>query len=256
MRRLSHIGQALALPLLLLTGWWVVSDSSTSLYFPPLRSIVDAFFDTWVFEDIGPVLVPTLQTFAIGFGISIVLGISIGLVLASNERVADFFSPLMEFLRALPGIALVPVFMSVLGVGASMRTSVVVFASIWPILLNTIDGVRGIDMVVRDTSSGFHVPFWPRLMFVVLPGASPQIVAGARVGMSLSLIAVIVTEMVTPAAGVGAFTKKAQMSFDLTAMWTAIILMGVVGYLLNLAFDQFEKRILRWHLQMQDVAAR
>jgi ABC-type nitrate/sulfonate/bicarbonate transport system permease component len=89
---------------------------------------------------------------------------------------------------------------------------------------------------------------------LTLPGAAPQIVAGARVGLSLSLVAVIVTEMVAPAEGVGAFARTAQFSFDITQMWTLILLMGLVGYLLNLAFLLLERRILRWKLLMRATA--
>lgn len=256
MRRVVLAGQELLVPVALVSMWWWLSASSGSLYFPPLSEIVDVFAGTWLFDEVGTVLVPTLRTFAAGYAISIVLGIAAGLLLAAGRKVADFVDPLLEFLRALPAIALVPVFVSVLGVGTTMQVSIVVFVSVWPILLNTFDGVRGIDLVARETASSFRVAPWHRLVRVTLPGASPQIVAGARVGLSLSLIAVIVTEMVTPSHGVGAFTKSAQMSFDLTAMWTAILLMGLVGYALNLLFVLLEKRMLRWHLRMSQAAGR
>ncbi|PRX46614.1 ABC-type nitrate/sulfonate/bicarbonate transport system permease component [Prauserella shujinwangii] len=255
MRHLRLVAQGLALPLLLVGAWWWVSADSTSPYFPPLREIVAEFADTWLFTGIRDVLLPTLGTFLAGYSIAIVAGVVLGVALAANDAVAGFLAPLLEFLRALPPIALVPAFISVLGLGEEMRISAVVFASIWPVLLNTIDGVRGVDVVIRDSVTVFRVPRAQRLLFVTLPGASPQIVAGVRVGLALSLIAVIVTEMVTSADGVGAFSRSAQLSFDLPAMWTAIILMGFVGYTLNLLFDRLEKRTLRWHLRMREPAS-
>ena len=245
--------QQLLIPVVLLALWWALSDSSTSLYFPPLREIMTEFRDIWLFSEFTSVLMPTLRTFMVGYAISVILGVVLGLFLSAKPFVAEFIGPLMEFLRALPAIALVPVFMSVLGVGENMRLSIVVFASVWPVLLNTVDGVRGLDSVAKDTSISFRLPFWQKLLFVTLPGASPQIMAGARVALSLSLIAVIVTEMVSPASGVGAFAKSAQMRFDMSAMWSAVLLMGIVGYLLNNAFIVLEKRILKWHKQMQST---
>lgn len=183
------------------------------------------------------------------------LGVTLGLALAANRRIADFVNPLLEFLRALPAIALVPAFISVLGIGMNMRLGVVVFASVWPVLLNTIDGVRGIDGVVRDSAAVFRVPSSQRLLFVTLPGASSQIFAGMRVGLALSLVAVIVTEMVVSAEGVGAFARAAQFGFDLPEMWAAIILMGLVGYVLNKSFDLIEKRILQWHYRMRELTS-
>lgn len=254
-RRLGLVALELALPVALVAWWWVWSADSTDLYFPPLSEILEAFVDTWLFDGVREYLVPTLVTFGAGYLIAIVLGIGVGVLLGSHPAVAGFLAPLVEFLRALPAIALVPAFISVLGIDQQMRLSVVVFASVWPVLLNTIDGVRGVDVVVRDTAAVFRVPPLQRLVLVTLPGASPQIMAGVRVGLALSLIAVIVTEMVSSAEGVGAFTRSAQYGFDLPAMWTAIVLMGVVGYLLNKLFDLMERRILRWHLRMRETAS-
>lgn len=252
-RRLGVVLQELALPVVLVALWWRLSASSRSLYFPPLSTILDAFAHTWLFDQIGPTLLPTLRIFVLGYGISLALGIALGLALAAVRPAADFLNPLMEFLRAMPGVALVPVFMAVLGVGSQMRLTIVVFASIWPILLNTMDGVRGLDIVAGETVTTFKVPTLRRLLSFTLPGASPQIVAGARVALSISLVAVITIEMVTPSDGVGTFARHAQMTFDLTAMWTSLILMGVVGYLLNLVFLVFERRVLTWHRNMQSA---
>lgn len=252
MNRVSHSLQELCLPLALAVAWWWWSADSTSLYFPPLKEILGTFADLWIIEGLREYLLPTLLTFFGGYLIAIVIGIATGVFLAANPRIADFLAPLLEFLRALPAIALVPAFISALGIDQQMRLTVVVFASVWPVLLNTLDGVRGLDVVVRDTGAVFRVGQPHRLLLVALPGASPQIFAGVRVGMALSLIAVIVTEMVVSAEGVGAFARSAQYSFDLPAMWTAILLMGIVGYLLNKSFDLLEGRVIRWHLQMRD----
>ena len=254
MRRLRSLTLEFLLPAALIAVWWFASSGSSSLYFPPLRDILRAFGDTWISGGNLHVLGTTLSTFAAGYGIAIVLGVVAGVLRAANRVIADFLAPLLEFLRALPAIALVPAFISALGIGQQMRLSVVVFASVWPVLLNTVDGVRGVDTVVRDSAQVFRVPRLQRLLYVTLPGASPQIFAGLRVGLALSLIAVIVTEMVVSAEGIGAFARAAQYSFDLPAMWTAILLMGVVGYVLNKVFEVIEKRILRWHLQMRAVA--
>lgn len=249
--RARHLLQELVLPAALLAVWWQASASSTSLYFPPLSEILSDFAAIWLFTGLRTILLPTLATFAVGYALAMMLGIGLGLVLGTRPALADYLRPLTEFLRALPGVALVPVFMSVLGVGPRLSLTIVVFSSIWPILLNTVDGVRGLDLVARETVGSFRVPAWQRLRYVTLPGASPQIMVGARVSLSVALVAVIVTEMVTPANGVGAFARSAQMSFDLTGMWTTLILMGLVGYLLNLAFVVVEKRVLTWHHHMR-----
>ncbi len=251
MPRAARIALELVIPVLVVAAWWWWSADSDSLYFPPLGQILVEFWNVWIFSGTLEYLVPTLATFAIGYSIAIVVGIAGGVLLASSAGLYRFFSPLLEFLRALPAIAIVPAFISALGIDMTMRISVVAFASVWPVLLNTIDGVRGVDGVVRDTVGVFRVNAFQRLVRVTLPGASPQIFAGVRVGLALSLIVVIVTEMVVSAEGVGAFARAAQYSFDLPGMWTAILLMGLVGYLLNKSFDYLERRVLKWHLGMR-----
>lgn len=255
MRRTRALGLELILPVAVVALWWFVSAGSTSPYFSPLQEIFAVFGETWLSGDNLDVLGMTLLTFALGYLVASILGVVAGVLLAANRAVADFLAPLLEFLRALPAIALVPAFISALGTDLQMRLSIVVFASIWPVLLNTLDGIRGLDPVVRDSAQVFRVPRGQRLLFVTLPGASPQIFAGLRVGLALSLIAVIVTEMVASAEGIGAFARAAQYSFDIPAMWTAIILMGIVGYALNKSFELLEKRILRWHFQMRRAAS-
>lgn len=251
MSRAARIALELVLPIALIAIWWWWSAGSESIYFPPLQEILVEFWHVWIFGGTVEYLVPTLVTFALGYSIAIVVGIAGGVILAASPGLYRFFSPLLEFLRALPAIAIVPAFISALGIDMTMRVSVVAFASVWPVLLNTIDGVRGIDGMVRDTSAVFRVGGAERLFRVTLPGASPQIFAGVRVGLALSLIVVIVTEMVVSAEGVGAFARAAQYSFDLPGMWTAIILMGVVGYVLNKLFDYVEGRVLKWHQGMR-----
>lgn len=249
--RLVQFGLTLVLPVVLVAVWWVWSAQSESIYFPPLSTILAEFWKVWIFAGVVEYLLPTLATFAIGYAIAILVGIAGGVLLASSNGMYRFFSPLLEFLRALPAIAIVPAFISALGIDMTMRISVVAFASVWPVLLNTIDGVRGVDSTVKDTARVFRVGGRERLLRVTLPGASPQIFAGVRVGLALSLIVVIVTEMVVSAEGVGAFARAAQYSFDLPGMWTAILLMGVVGFLLNKSFDLLERRVLKWHLGMR-----
>lgn len=201
MPRAARIALELTIPVLAVALWWWWSAGSDSLYFPPLSEILVEFWNVWIFSGTLEYLVPTLTTFAIGYSIAIVVGIVLGVLLASNPGLYRFFSPLLEFLRALPAIAIVPAFISALGIDMTMRISVVAFASVWPVLLNTIDGVRGMDGMVRDTTAVFRVNPIQRLLRVTLPGASPQIFAGVRVGLALSLIVVIVTEMVVSAEG-------------------------------------------------------
>jgi sulfonate transport system permease protein len=247
MKRLGRGALELILPVTLVLLWWATSRNSTSLYFPPLSDIWSRFVQTWLFKDIGPDVVPTLRSIFLGYLLAVIFGIALGLVLGSMPRLHHFFSPLLELFRALPGVALVPVFIVVIGIGLRMEITLVVFGAIWPILLNTIDGVAGIDPTIHDTALSYRLTPIERLRHVILPAASPQIVAGMKVGLSGAVVIVIVTEMVASVEGIGYFILQSQADFDLTGMWSAVILMGIIGYLLNKLFGVFERYSLAWH---------
>src|SRR5690554_782542 len=108
MSKPARIALELAIPILLLGIWWMWSADSESIYFPPLQTILIEFWNLWIFQGTIEYLAPTLLTFVLGYAIAIVVGVIGGVILASNAGIYRFFSPLLELLRALPAIALVP----------------------------------------------------------------------------------------------------------------------------------------------------
>lgn len=256
LRRVSLPLVGLILPVVGIAAWWFGSASSTSFFFPPLSTIWASFVSNWILGAATAQIVPTLSSLLLGYAAAAIVGIGLGTVLALMPRVYAFFSPLLEFLRAVPGLALIPLFVIALGVGFQTKIGLVIFAAVWPILLNTIDGIRGQDLTIRDTSASYRLRFRDRLFRVILPGASPQIMAGLKVALSMSVIVVIATEMVVSTSGIGNFLLKAQAGFDLVGMWSGIVLMGIIGYLLNVIFDLIERRVLRWYRAMNEGVTR
>jgi ABC-type nitrate/sulfonate/bicarbonate transport system permease component len=118
---------------------------------------------------------------------------------------------------------------------------------LWPVLLNTIDGVTGIDPTLRETARVYGVGGRDRLRRIVLPAASPQIFAGMRTSLSLALILMVISEMVASTNGIGFFVLQSQRSFAIPEMWSGILLLGLLGYALNLIFVVVERRVLAWH---------
>ena len=114
-------------------------------------------------------------------------------------------------------------------------------------LLNTIDGVAGVEATVVETVRSYRIRPLDRLRLVVLPAASPQIFAGLRTSLSLAIIMMVVSEMVASTNGVGYFIVDAQRSFAIPEMWAGMIMLGLLGYVLNLLFGLVERRVLGWH---------
>ncbi len=248
-RRQRWLGLSLELtiPLVALVIWGLASANSETYYFPPLTDILSTFADTWLFERVGSDVVPSLVRMGLGFGIAVVVAIASGLLLGLSRRARLAAAPIVEFLRAIPPPALLPFAILVIGVGDSMKVFIIAFVCLWPILLNTIDGVLAVDPTLKETTRVYGISNRDRLWRVMLPAASPQIFAGMRTSLSLALILMVISEMVASTNGIGYFVLQSQRTFAIPEMWSGILLLGILGYTLNGGLVLFERRLLRWH---------
>jgi ABC-type nitrate/sulfonate/bicarbonate transport system permease component len=227
--------------------WGLLSAGSHNVYFPPLTDIFRSFRESWLFTHFGDDVLPSLKRIALGFLLATVVGIGAGVALGSSRVTRTAFSPLLEFVRAIPPPALIPFVLLVFGIGDAAKIFLIALGCVWPIMLGTIDGVAGIDSVTRDTADVYGIKGPRRLYGVTLPAAGPQIAAGMRTSLSLAIILMVISEMVGSTNGIGNFIIEAQRSFAITEMWSGILLLALIGYLLNLAFELCERRVLRWH---------
>jgi ABC-type nitrate/sulfonate/bicarbonate transport system permease component len=247
-RRTVLIGAEIVTPLVLLAILWIWTANAQSYYFPPLADVLQAFADTWVFERFTQDVVPSLTRLAIGYVIAVVVGISLGVVLGQRPALRRMATPIIEFLRAIPAPALIPFAILVFGVENDSKIFLIAVVCVFPILLNAMDGVAGVEPTLLDTTKVYRIGAVDRLRYVVLPAAAPQIFAGMRTSLSLSLILMVISEMVASTNGIGYFILQAQRSFAITEMWSGILLLGVLGYVLNVLFTVVERRILAWHI--------
>jgi ABC-type nitrate/sulfonate/bicarbonate transport system permease component len=246
-RRLLGAGLEIVVPVVVLVVWGLLSSGSETFYFPPLTTILSTFSDTWLFERIGSDVVPSLLRMGVGYGLATVIAVSAGVALGMSRRARTAAGPIVEFLRAIPPPALLPFAILVLGVGSVMKVFIIAFVCLWPILLNTIDGVTGIDPTLKETTRVYGISRRDRIRSVVIPAASPQIFAGMRTSLSLALILMVISEMVASTNGIGYFVLQSQRSFDIPEMWSGIFLLGILGYVINTGFVLIERRVLRWH---------
>jgi ABC-type nitrate/sulfonate/bicarbonate transport system permease component len=238
---------AVGLPVVLFAGWFVLSDGSESFYSPPLRSILTAFRDTWQPERLRADVAPSLLRLLIGFDLAMTIGIGLGVAIGLNRRLRAVLEPVLEFFRAIPPPVLVPVIMLFAGIGDVMKVIVIVFGCVWPILLNTVEGVRATDSVVLDTARAYRITGWARLSHVILPSAAPQIAAGLRQGLSIAIILMVISEMFAASNGLGFTIVQFQRGFAIPEMWSGIILLGLLGFALSLLFRLAERWALRWY---------
>jgi ABC-type nitrate/sulfonate/bicarbonate transport system permease component len=246
-RRALLVGIEVAVPLAVVAAIWVWTAGEPAYYFPPLTDVLETFSETWLFERVGSDVVPSMVRLSLGYAIAVVVGVGVGVALGLSPVLRRVAAPIVEFLRAIPAPALLPFALLVLGVGNSSKIFVIAFVCLWPILLNAIDGVSGVDPTLTDTGRVYRIPARDRLRHMVLPAAAPQIFAGMRTSLSLALILMVISEMVASSNGIGYFVLQSQRSFAIPEMWSGIILLGILGYLFNAVFLLVERRVLAWH---------
>jgi ABC-type nitrate/sulfonate/bicarbonate transport system permease component len=246
-RRVVLTGLEFGVPIAVIALWAVASANSESFYFPPLSDILDAFAATWLFERVSSDVVPSLLRLGAGYLLATAIAVPVGLLLGLSTVARRTTAPVVEFVRAIPPPALLPFGIVAFGVGDNMKIITIALVCLFPIMLNVIDGVRGVDDGLIETSRAYSITRRDRLLNVIVPAASPQIFAGMRTALSLAVIMMVITEMVASTNGIGYFVLQAQRTFAIPEMWSGIILLGLVGYLLNIAFVIVERRVLRWH---------
>ncbi|HBA40067.1 MAG TPA: hypothetical protein DCZ05_10090 [Deltaproteobacteria bacterium] len=175
---------------------------------------------------------------------------TLGIVLGYFKLAYSLSESLIEFLRPMPSVAIIPVAILFLGIGDAMMVAVTVYACAWPILINTIAGVKNIDRTLINTARTFGLGRWKALRKIVLPAASPYIVTGLRVSLAIALILVTTSEMIVGVSGLGFFILDEERSLRTDNMYAGIFLVALLGYGLNRLFLVLEKRAMAWHRRM------
>jgi ABC-type nitrate/sulfonate/bicarbonate transport system permease component len=216
-------------------------------YIPPASRVLArlvALLGTGAFwGDVGA----TLQGWAVGLFISAVVAIPLGLLIGTNAYLYRATRAIVEFLRPIPSVALIPLAILVYGISFNMKVFLVTFATFWPILIQAIYGVQDVDPVARDTARSFGLGRVSTFVTVSLPSALPYIATGLRVASSLALILAITAELVAGVPGLGRSILIAQSSGRNDTMYALIVTTGLLGYGLSALLRRAERRVLRWH---------
>jgi ABC-type nitrate/sulfonate/bicarbonate transport system permease component len=254
--RAAKIAAEIAVPIAILGAWQLWTVHAGSPKFPRLSTILVEFRHLWLFSQFGTHVVPSLERIGLGFAIAVVVGIALGIPIGLSRWARLWAMPHIEYWRAMPPPALLPISIVLLhSIGNRQKVSFIAFFCLFPILLNTIDGVRGIDPTLLETARSYNIPRRERIRRLVLPAATPQIAAGMRTSVSLAVIMMVLSEYFSSTSGVGYVLLISKNTFQFTPMWAAIVLIGVLGYLLNVLFLIAERRLLAWHRGWREATA-
>jgi ABC-type nitrate/sulfonate/bicarbonate transport system permease component len=218
-----------------------------SRYFPPMTTTFGTLFEQLAEQAFWKAVLQTLEGWALGLGIAAIIAIPLGMLIGSNQYVYRGLRPIIEFLRPIPSVALIPLAILIYGTGMQSKVFLAAFAATWPMLIQSIYGVRDLDPVQRETAQSFRIPRRDRLLKVSLPGAIPFIATGIRISSATALVLVVTAELVIGAPGLGRAINTARAGGVPDLMYALTIATGLLGWGLNVVISSIEARALHWH---------
>lgn len=255
LRRLGQVLTPLWLPVLLIAIWWFATATSTSPFFPPLGDILVDTWNQWIVFGAWTNAVVSLRNLFFGYVLGTLIGVIGGSLLWRLRYLRVAMNPIIYFLYVLPAPALLPAMIAIFGIGDMRQIALIALGAIWPTLLNTLDGMRGVDTVKFDTAKALRLGGWRTYFRLVLPGAGPQIAAGLRASLTVAIVLMVVSEMVAANSGIGFFILQAQAEFAIKKMWTGILVLALIGTVLNYLFVFIERRALRWYYRSRALGS-
>lgn len=247
--RLPQLIERALFPLIIGIAWWLVclSEVVPALFLPsPIAVLGSLWMDLVTLELASPVGATLLRTL-IGFTLAAILGTVGGMLVGYNARCYASMIPTVDFLRSIPATALFPLFMLLWGVGEVAKAGVVVLASSLVILVNTASSVASVSVPRLEYAKTLRATRWQIVREVIIYDALPGIFLGYRVGISMSLVLVVVAEMLIGAhTGLGKRIYETQLLYQTPQMYGAIITTGVIGFFLNSLLLWSERKYLHW----------
>ncbi|MGN9841170.1 ABC transporter permease [Nonomuraea sp. H19] len=234
--------------LLLLAAWELLPRLGVvdRVFVPPLSENLAAWYDLLISGRLPEHLQASLVRSLSGFGLAIVLAIPLGLLIGWYRPLADLLTPLLEVFRNTSAVALLPVFTLILGIGETTKIAFVLYACSWPILLNTISGVKTVEPLLIKSARSMGLGPVRLFQKVILPAAVPTIFTGVRLAGAYSILVLLFAEMVGAKAGLGYLILDTQSSFRIPDMYAGIITISALGLLFNLLLIAVERRFSTW----------
>lgn len=196
----------------------------------------------------------TLQSTLLGIAICTVAGVLTGLVLSLGPNFYGSASFVIDFLRTVPGLAIIPLGILVFGPTLKLDLLMITFSAVWPILLQTVYAVRQLDREILETVKIYKIPAWRRLLFVLLPACSPRIATGIRISATMSLLLALGTQLIAGSPGLGNRISVYQQNSVFPEMFACIIITGLLGIAFNAAVRSLEGVFLKWHYTPRSMA--
>lgn len=215
-------------------------------FFPPFSKVAESWWGLAVSGDLYVHLQASIFRSLFGFGLAILIAIPLGLLIGWYPLANELLTPVLELFRNTAALALLPVFILLLGIGETSKISIVLFACIFPILLNTINAVRNVDPLLIKSAKSMGLPSYKLFAKVIVPASIPTIFTGIRMAGSSSILVLIAAEMVGAKEGLGYLINYSQQNFQIPQMYAGIITIALLGVAINYLLVSLEKKFSRW----------
>lgn len=256
-RKWAQVTAAIIIDVVLVYVVWQVLTMTGVLpakFFPDANAVISRIGLLLTIPAFWTTLWATLESWGLGLIVSGIAGVVFGILLGSSDRAYRFCRVVIEVLRPIPPIVILPLALLVLGVTLQMKLLLIFQGAFWVVLLQAIYGMRGVDQVAIETAQVYGISRLRRFFVVQLPGSLPLIMTGIRIAAIFALIVSIVAELVGGAPGLGNEILKAMSTGDDQTMYALIILTGVLGVIITSVFSWLERFVLFWHPTYREVS--
>lgn len=244
------VGMLLTWELLPLTGL------VNARYLPPAHEAIGGLISNFGLTDFWVAVGDTMQAWALGMIIAVVLATVLGFIIGSSTFLRRFTNSTIEFLRPVPSVALIPLAVLLFGVGIESSLMLIVYACFWQVLIQVLYGVADVDAVAMNTARSYGLGPFARMRYVTFPTALPYVMTGIRLAAAVALILAITAQLIIGTPGLGAEIASAQSGGNYVSMYALVLATGLLGVLINLAMRIIERKILSWHSSVRtEVAA-
>lgn len=186
------------------------------------------------------------KAFVIGFGLSIVVGLLLGLLMGWFSAVENLLDPLVQFLNSTPRIALAPLFVIWFGIDVWSKVAIIFFGAVFPIIITTMAGVKNLDPALLRAARSFGANNIQLFRTVALPGSVPYIISGLRVGVAHALTGIVVGEFIAAKAGIGLMMVKASQVYDTPTVFAGVVVVAALGLAFTIFLSALERRFQAW----------
>lgn len=226
------------------------------IYIPPVTKIFRALYEIIISGELPIHYLHSFSRTFVGYFIATILAVFLGIIIGWSRTAFNLTEPITELCRPVPSPAIIPMIILLLGIGNEMKVFIIAWACFWPILVNTVDGVRSVDRVLVDTARTFGSSQWELLKKIILPAASPYIVTGMRIALAVALILTVISEMIAGRNGIGFYILDSERTFRVPEMYAGTFSLAGVGYALNRAFVAADNRFMGWYKGLTSKEAR